>query len=101
MAAFGGDCLALSRRSFNLTPNRDFAHVLKSMAPTTRTSRSSGGRNRARRPRTGKSERMVINVSKEEKVRIERAAAKAGLSMARFIVERALRDADRVLSKPR
>lgn len=44
---------------------------------------------------------MVINVSKEEKVRIERAAAKAGLSMARFIVERALRDADRVLSKPR
>jgi uncharacterized protein (DUF1778 family) len=41
----------------------------------------------------------VINLSQEEKLKIEHAAAEAGLSMARFIVERTLEEAERVLSK--
>ena len=39
------------------------------------------------------------HIAKEEKLKIEHAAAEAGLSMARFIVERTLEEADRVLSK--
>ena len=61
--------------------------------------KTSLGRKRARRPRTGENKRLVINLSEEEKRKIEHAAAEAGLSMARFIVERTLEEAERVLSK--
>jgi uncharacterized protein (DUF1778 family) len=57
------------------------------------------GRNRGRRPRTGANKRLAIRLSKEEKSKIERAAAKAGVSMGRFIVERTLQEAERVLSE--
>ena len=70
------------------------------MSPRKRISRKASlGRKRARRPRTGDNKRLVINLSEEEKLKIEHAAEKAGLSMARFIVERTLEEADRVLSK--
>lgn len=70
------------------------------MSPRKRISRKASlGRKRARRPRTGDNKRLVINLSEEEKRKIEHAAAEAGLSMARFIVERTLEEAERVLSK--
>ena len=70
------------------------------MSPRKRVSKKlSLGRSRARRPRTGNNKRMPIFLSEEEKSKIDRAAAKAGLSTARFIVERMLQEADRVLSK--
>ena len=70
------------------------------MSPRKRISRKTSlGRKRARRPRTGENKRLVINLSQEEKLKIEHAAAEAGLSMARFIVERTLEEAERVLSK--
>jgi uncharacterized protein (DUF1778 family) len=56
------------------------------------------GGSRSRRPRTGKNRGMLILLSEEEKLSIEQAAAKKGISMNRFIVERALRAAQRVLS---
>ena len=70
------------------------------MAPNKRKHKPSLGRTRARRPRTGENKRLAISLSHEEKGKIERAAAKAGLSMARFIVERTLEEAERVLAKP-
>lgn len=70
------------------------------MSPRKRISRKASlGRKRARRPRTGENKRLVINLSQEEKLKIEHAATEAGLSMARFIVERTLEEAERVLSK--
>jgi len=72
----------------------------KVMSPRKRSShKTSLGRKRARRPRTGDNKRLVISLSEEEKRKIEHAAAEAGLSMARFIVERTLEEAERVLSK--
>lgn len=56
------------------------------------------GGSRSRRPRTGKNRGMLILLSEDEKLSIEQAAAKSGISMSRFIVERALRAAQRVLS---
>lgn len=41
---------------------------------------------------------LPIRLSTEEKEKIESAAAKAGVSMGRFIVERILEEADRVLA---
>ena len=70
------------------------------MSPRKRTHTKSLGRNRARRPRTGENKRLGISLTQEEKVKIERAAAKAGLSMGRFIVERTLEEAERVLARP-
>ncbi len=61
--------------------------------------KTSPGRNRARRPRTGKNKLLPIRLSEEEKQKIERAASKAGVSMARFIVERILEEADRILAR--
>jgi len=52
---------------------------------------------RARRTKTGKNRGMLILVSDEEKLQIERAAAREGVSMSRFIVERALKAAKRRL----
>jgi uncharacterized protein (DUF1778 family) len=59
----------------------------------------SPGVSRARRPRTGTNKGMLILLSEEEKMNIEQAAAKEGISMSRFIVERALSAAKRVLSQ--
>ena len=59
----------------------------------------SPGVSRARRPRTGSNKGMLILLSDEEKMNIEKAAAKEGVSMSRFIVERALHAAKRVLSQ--
>jgi len=42
---------------------------------------------------------MLILLNEEEKTSIEKAAAKEGVSMSRFIVERALNAAKRVLSQ--
>ncbi len=58
----------------------------------------STGVSRSRRPKTGKNKGMQILIAEEEKMRIEKAAAKEGISMSRFIVERALSAANRVLS---
>ena len=59
----------------------------------------SPGVSRARRPKTGGNKGMLILLNDEEKMNIERAAAKEGISMSRFIVERALNAARRVLSQ--
>jgi uncharacterized protein (DUF1778 family) len=59
----------------------------------------SPGVSRARRPRTGSNKGMLILLSDAEKMSIEKAAAKEGVSMSRFIVERALHAAKRVLSQ--
>jgi uncharacterized protein (DUF1778 family) len=59
----------------------------------------SPGVSRARRPKTGTNKGMLILLNEEEKMSIERAAAKEGISMSRFIVERALNAARRVLSQ--
>jgi predicted HicB family RNase H-like nuclease len=78
----------------------NFSHCQVSIVvPSKRKQKRPSGRNRARRPRTGENKRLAIRVSEEEKAKIERAAAKAGLSMGRFIVERILGEADRVLSE--
>jgi uncharacterized protein (DUF1778 family) len=59
-----------------------------------------GGVSRARRPKTGQNKGLLILVSQQEKMNIEKAAARAGVSMSRFIVETALHSANRVLAKP-
>lgn len=59
----------------------------------------SPGVSRARRPKTGNNKGMLILLSEEEKTSIEKAAAREGVSMSRFIVERALNAAKRVLSQ--
>ena len=58
----------------------------------------SPGFSRARRPKTGNNKGMLILLNEVEKMSIEKAAAKEGVSMSRFIVERALNAAKRVLS---
>ena len=60
----------------------------------------SPGVSRARRPKTGNNRGMLILLSEEEKLNIEKAAAREGVSMSRFIVERALHAAKRILSQP-
>ncbi|MFZ0797813.1 MAG: DUF1778 domain-containing protein [Terriglobales bacterium] len=59
----------------------------------------SPGVSRSRRPKTGNNKGMLILLNEEEKMSIERAAAREGISMSRFIVERALNAAKRVLSR--
>jgi len=59
------------------------------------------GVSRARRPKTGKNKGMLILLTREEKLRIEHAAAEAGVSMSRFIVERSLKAAADIFSRPR
>jgi uncharacterized protein (DUF1778 family) len=59
----------------------------------------SPGVSRARRPKTGINRGMLILLNEDEKMSIERAAAKEGVSMSRFIVERALNAAKRVLTE--
>ena len=43
---------------------------------------------------------MLVLLNEQEKMDIEKAAAKQGVSMSRFIVERALNAAKRILSQP-
>jgi len=61
--------------------------------------KSGRGVNRSRRPRTGENKVLPIRLSESEKWRVERAAARAGVSLSRFIVERALEEAERTLSR--
>jgi len=59
----------------------------------------SPGVSRPRRPKTGSNKGMLILLDEEEKMSIEKAAAKEGVSISRFIVERALNAAKRALSQ--
>jgi len=52
----------------------------------------------SRRPKKGLSKQITFWVSEEEKQRIEQAATAAGLSMSRFVMEKALKAAKKVLS---
>ena len=54
---------------------------------------------RAHRPRIGHNKRLLIQLTDQEKIEMEKAATKAGLSLSRFIVERALRAARNILSE--
>ena len=69
------------------------------MAGKRRKPATTSGRARARRARTGINKRLAVRLNEDEKAKIERAAARAGVSMGRFIVERVLEEADRVLSR--
>jgi hypothetical protein len=60
----------------------------------------SPGVSRARRPRTGRNKGMLSLLSDDEKMNIEKAAEKMGISMSRFIVERALHSAKRIMAGP-
>ena len=57
------------------------------------------GRARARRPKSGKNKGFLITMSEEEKRELENAAAIQGISLNRFIMERALKDARNILSR--
>jgi hypothetical protein len=57
----------------------------------------SPGVSRARRPKTGSDKGMLILLNEEEKMSIKKSATKERVS--RFIVERALNAANRVLSQ--
>ena len=53
----------------------------------------------SRRPKKGLSKQITFWVSEEEKLHIEQAATAAGLSMSRFVMEKALKAAKKVLSQ--
>ena len=57
------------------------------------------GRARARRPKSGKNKGFLITMSEEEKQELEKAAAIQGISLNRFIMEKALKEARTILSK--
>lgn len=59
----------------------------------------SQGRARARRPKSGNNKGFLIALSVEEKLDLEKAAAIKGVSLSRFIVEKALQEARNILSK--
>jgi uncharacterized protein (DUF1778 family) len=59
----------------------------------------SKGRTRARRPKSGKNKGFLITMSIEEKLDLEKAAAIRGVSLNRFIMEKALEEARSILSK--
>ena len=61
--------------------------------------RKTLGSMRARRAKTGTYTRLLIGLSHEEKVEMDRAATKVGLSLSRFIVERTLKATRRILSQ--
>ena len=61
--------------------------------------REMTGSTRSRRPKTGENKRLLIQLSDEEKIQMERAATKAGVSLSRYIVERALKAARKTLSE--
>ena len=53
----------------------------------------------SRRPKKGLKKLVTFWVSEEEKADMERAAAAAGVSMSRFVMEKALKAAKKVLSE--
>jgi len=53
----------------------------------------------SRRPKKGLSKQITFWVSEEEKQHIEQAATAAGVSMSRFVMEKALKAAKKVLSQ--
>ena len=59
----------------------------------------SEGRSRARRPKSGKNKGFLIAMTAEEKQDLEKAAAIKGVSLNRFIVEKALQEARSILTK--
>ena len=61
--------------------------------------RKMTGSTRSRRPKTGENKRLLIQLSDEEKIQMEQAATKAGVSLSRYIVERALKAARKTLSE--
>ncbi len=63
----------------------------KGNAVTKKKRKMLPGVSRARRSKTGKNRGMLILISDQEKLQIERAAAREGGSMSRFMVERALK----------
>ena len=63
--------------------------------------RKALGLTRARRPKTGAYSRLLIGLSHEEKVEMELAATKVGLSLSRFIVESTLKATRCILSPSR
>jgi uncharacterized protein (DUF1778 family) len=67
------------------------------------TRQLSPGISRSRRPKKGLNKLITFWVTEEEKQNIERAAATSGVSVSRFVMERALKSARNVLSeaKPR
>ena len=60
--------------------------------------RKASGWTRTRRTKTGAYKKLLVVLSDEEKVEMDHAAKKTGLSLSRFILERALKAARRVLS---
>lgn len=64
-----------------------------------RTRKLAAGIHGSRRPKKGLSKQITFWVSEEEKQRIEQAATAAGLSMSRFVMEKALKAAKKVLSQ--
>jgi uncharacterized protein (DUF1778 family) len=54
---------------------------------------------RLRNCTAGNNTAMLILLNEEEKINIQKAAAKEGVSMSRFIAERAVHAANRVLSQ--
>lgn len=59
----------------------------------------SPGISRSRRPKKGLTKQITFWVSEEEKEDIERAAAAAGVSMSRFVMEKALKAAKIALTQ--
>lgn len=59
----------------------------------------SAGIHRSRRPMKGLTKQITFWVSEEEKQRIEQAAAASGVSMSRFVMEKALKAAKKSLSQ--
>lgn len=64
-----------------------------------RTRKLAPGIHGLRRPKKGLTKQITFWVTEEEKQRIEQAASAAGLSMSRFVMEKALKAAKKVLSQ--
>ena len=67
--------------------------------PTREAREVSPGISRSRRPKKGLTKQITFWVSEEEKEDIERAAASAGVSMSRFVMEKALKAAKITLAQ--
>jgi hypothetical protein len=64
-----------------------------------RTRKLGPGIHASRRPKKGLKKLVTFWVTEEEKDNMEKAAAARGLSMSRFVMEKALKAAKRVLSE--
>jgi len=54
-----------------------------------------------RRPKKGFTRQLNVWLSEEERNKLEKAATRAGLSVSRFVMETALRAANRMLAEPK